>query len=320
VAAAGFPWIGVPAPAGGGSIEDALEVVRLAGYYAAPVPLAETMLAGWLLAGAGLAVPSGPVTVVPPGLARGLAVRAAPSGGVVVDGTADRVPWAAAAERIVIVAETSDGWIVLAVPASAVEIVPGANLAGEPRDTVHFRSVACEEVGPAGPRVTGASVLLRAALFRATLMAGAIHRASDITIEYTHERRQFGKPVARFQAVQQHLVHGAQDAALTRMAVAVAAREAARGPATFEIAAAKLLANRCASTAARAAHQAHGAMGMTREYPLHHATRRLWAWRHEAGSAGEWARRLGSAAVAVGADRLYPLITTGTPVLGDIAL
>ena len=49
-------------------------------------------------------------------------------------------------------------------------------------------------------------------------------------------------------------------------------------------------------TATRAAHQAHGAMGMTREYPLHHSTRRLWAWRHEAGSAGEWAQRVGRAA------------------------
>ena len=121
--------------------------------------------------------------------------------------------------------------------------------------------------------------------------------------------------MARFQAVQQHLVQGAQDAALVGMAAAVAGREAERTAATFEITAAKLLANRCAGTATRAAHQAHGAMGMTREYPLHHASRRLWAWQHESGSARHWSERLGRAVVDLGADRLYPLITGGTSAL-----
>ena len=50
---------------------------------------------------------------------------------------------------------------------------------------------------------------------------------SQLTVSYTNDRVQFGRPVAKFQAVQQHLVWGAQDAALARMVAETAAREAA---------------------------------------------------------------------------------------------
>jgi acyl-CoA dehydrogenase len=57
----------VPEAAGGagGTWADAYVVVRAAGRHAAPVPLAETIVAGWLLAGAGLPVPLGPLTLAP---------------------------------------------------------------------------------------------------------------------------------------------------------------------------------------------------------------------------------------------------------------
>ena len=48
-----------------------------------------------------------------------------------------------------------------------------------------------------------------------------------------------------------------------------------------------------AGTGAAIAHQVHGAMGFTYEHSLHHATRRLWAWREEFGNEAVWATRLG---------------------------
>src|ERR1700744_4866758 len=67
-ASIGLPWIGIPEAAGGtgGTLEDALAVLQIAGAHAAPIPLAETGLwAGWLLAEAGLPLGDGPLTVVP---------------------------------------------------------------------------------------------------------------------------------------------------------------------------------------------------------------------------------------------------------------
>ena len=112
-----------------------------------------------------------------------------------------------------------------------------------------------------------------------------------LTVAYAGERRQFGRPIAAFQAVQQQLCHDRPG----RVLVAVAAVDGARSlPGVFEIAAAKAIASRAALTATRAAHQVHGAMGMTQEYRLHHFSRRLWAWRSEYGDEQQWAGRLGA--------------------------
>ena len=311
-AEAGFPWVSIPEADGGsgGTLTDAAAIVRVAGAYAAPIPLAETgLLAGWLLASAGLPRPDGPATVVPGQPSDTLART-----GDTVSGRAARVPWARRADRVVAVLADAGGWVVASVDPAAADIEPGTNLAGEPRDTLVFDR-ATAAIAAAPPGVDADALRRRGALTRALLMAGALEQMSRLTVGYTRQRRQFGRPVAQFQAVQQHLVNGAQDAALVTMAAEVAAAAAERGPAGFEIAAAKVLAGQAAASATRAAHQAHGAMGMTQEYPLQHFSRRLWSWRQEYGDDVWWSARLGRAVAAAGADALYPSISGGSRVL-----
>lgn len=218
------------------------------------------------------------------------------------DPSGRRVPWARDAERVAVPGVGS-------FARADVDIQPGENLAGEPRDRVSFDPARAEPLD-----ADAAALFLRAALVRVVLMAGALDIIRDMTIAYAGEREQFGRPIARFQAVQQHLVTVAQHAAL----VGVAAEAAARSREAFEVAAAKLLANRAAVAATRAAHQVHGARGTTREYPLHEQTRRLWAWRSEQGDDRYWATRLGAAAARAGADDLYPAITGGSAVLEEV--
>ncbi len=303
----GFPWISLPDTAGGsgGTLLDALEVLRLVGYYAAPIPAAETgMLGGWLLATAGLELPEGIVSVMPGSNADTLALASNDT----VSGTAHMVPWGRAAERIAVVIDGQ----VASIPTDKATVVPGTSLAGEPRDTLTFDQCAADVVA-APPGVDAEALRFRGALSRVALMAGAIEKMSQLTVSYTNEREQFGRPVAKFQAVQQHLVWASQDAALTRMAAESAGRQANRADARFEIASAKLVANQAATRATKACHQAHGAMGMTQEYELHHSSRRLWAWRSEYGGVREWSAWVGRVAVAQGADGLYPLIAGGAP-------
>jgi acyl-CoA dehydrogenase len=307
LAEVGLPWIALVE---GGSLADALAVLRVAGRHGAPVPLAETgLLAGWLLAGAGLEVGEDALTVVPGRPEDRLTLRDGRLSGV-----AHRVPWAAGVDRVVALMETDGLWFVGAVAASSVTVTERlTNLAGEPRDTVSIDGPA--DVAPAAPGVDASALRMRGALTRVMLMAGALEAMSRMTVGYTAERVQFGRPVARFQAVQRLLVEGAQDAVLVGLAADAAARAAERGEAGFEVAAAKLLANQAAFTATRAAHQAHGAMGMTQEYPLHHLSRRLWAWRSEYGDERYWSARLGRAVGRAGADALYPSIAGGSTVL-----
>src|SRR5215471_2545102 len=58
-------WVPEDLGGAGATMADGFAVLRVAGRFAAPVPLAETLMAGWLVARAGLAVPSGPLTIAP---------------------------------------------------------------------------------------------------------------------------------------------------------------------------------------------------------------------------------------------------------------
>jgi acyl-CoA dehydrogenase len=206
-------------------------------------------------------------------------------------------------ERIVAVA---DGQAVVVPVASAARVERRTNIAGEPRDTLVFDRAEPEDARPAA-----CDLQERGALARAALMAGALVAMARLTVAYAGERRQFGRPIATFQAVQQHLVGIAQETSL----VGIAAAGAALSPGSFEIAAAKAVASRAVLTATRAAHQVHGAIGMTQEYRLHHFSRRLWAWRSEYGDEQYWAARLGSTVAAAGADNLYPAIAGGSAAI-----
>lgn len=305
----GFAWVGIDAARGGsgGTLLDLGALVRAVGAHAASVPLAETaMLGGWLLAEAGLPLPDGPVTV-------------APTIGARLGATGLELPapiaWARHAARIAFVTTTGDGvhslarhGVVVSARPEQVSITPGANLAGEARDRITVTAPREEwECAPL-PEQAAHVLRLRGSLSRSLMSSGALSAVARLTVDYTSSRRQFGRPVARFQAVQQHLVTVAQCAARAEMAASVALRAVADGGGDDEVAAARVVVDDAIALGTRAAHQAHGAMGVTREYRLHQLTRRLWSWRHEWGTTREWRRRLGAAAVARGADDLFTLV------------
>jgi acyl-CoA dehydrogenase len=256
------------------------------------------LLGDWLLAEGGLSGEGGDVTVAP-GNPRDSAVLRDGR----VSGTVHQVPWARDAARIALVL---DG-CVLVVDRATVTIQPHVNLGGDVRDTVVFDGA----VARSGPGVDADALFLRGALMRIALMAGALDALYEIAVRHAGDRRQFGRPIGSFQAVQQHLVTIAQQAALA----GVAAAATAQLPGGFEIAAGKLLANRAALSAGRAAHQVLGARGTTLEHPLGQLTRRLWAWRSEYGDEHHWSTRLGAGLARSGADSMYPAITGGSTVV-----
>lgn len=152
-------------------------------------------------------------------------------------------------------------------------------------------------------------------------MAGAMRAALDLTITYARERKQFGKPLASFQAIQQQLAVFAEEVAATDMAAASACRARDRGPARFEIAAAKLRANMAVGSVTSVAHQVHGAMGFTKEYKLQKLTRALWQWRSDYGNDRFWSDALGKMIAAMGAEGFWPALvdpaTIGTTGAAD---
>jgi len=144
---------------------------------------------------------------------------------------------------------------------------------------------------------------------RAAQMAGALEACLLQSVRYATERKQFGRPIGSFQAIQQNLAVLAGHVAAAGIAAESAFRAAERGDARFEVAVAKVRAGEAAGIGAGIAHQTHGAIGFTYEHSLHFATRRLWSWRAEFGSESAWARELGRAVAARGADALWSDLT-----------
>jgi acyl-CoA dehydrogenase len=303
----GLARLTLPADAGGseGSVGDAAVVLAAAGMHAARVPLVETdLLGGWLLHAAGLTLPDGPLTAVAGELE---------GDGSTVRGTLHRVPWARAAAGVVVLTPER----VVRLAPDALTITDGTNVAEEPRDTVAVDATLTADAIAPVPEGAAAEFRLRAALGRAQLLAGAARGALASAVRYAGERVQFGRPIGRFQAVQQQLaLAGAEVAAASAAATAAADAVSADGvtaaSSRFAIAAAKARTGEAAGAIARIAHQVHGAIGFTREHDLRLTTTRLWAWRDEDGSDAEWNAELGATVLAAGADDLWPLVT-GTP-------
>ena len=136
---------------------------------------------------------------------------------------------------------------------------------------------------------------------RSALMAGAIERSLALAVEYANLRVQFGRPIGKFQAVQQNIAVLATQAAAAR-AAAEAGSEAidewldgVGEPLTQSIAAAsaKIRTGEASGQACAIAHQVFGAIGFTEEHELHRFTKRLWSWRDECGNEAFWSRDLG---------------------------
>jgi acyl-CoA dehydrogenase len=308
---AGVPTVGIPEEhdgAGGGWPEVAA-VLRAAGRFGAPVPLAESCaLAGWLLAQAGLPIPDGPLTLAPIHPQDRLEI-VADGDGWLVHGTAARVPWASEAAGIVVLAAYGSVEVVALVPPAVCRIEPGRNLAGEPRDRVTFDGARLDGEAVGTVIVEPEVMLMRGALVRSIQMVGALDGLLELTVEYAQVRRQFGRPLGRFQAVQQDLARLAGECVASSAAVQGAISSAEHGLDVAAVAAAKIRTAEAATLATRIAHQLHGAIGFTREHQLHRLTTRLWSWRDEFGGERDWAIRLGRFAAASGAAGYWGWLT-----------
>jgi acyl-CoA dehydrogenase len=158
--------------AGGGWL-DAHVVLVAGGRFAVPLPLGETMLAGFLLARAGLDVPTGPLTIAP--VERGERLRLERDGSAWrLTGAATRVPWGRDAGHVVVAAEGGDGQMVVGlVAAGSARVTHDRNLALEPRDTLGWDRAPVTAAAPA-PGLDRDGLHAYGAMVRAAQMAGGL--------------------------------------------------------------------------------------------------------------------------------------------------
>ena len=293
LAEAGYPKLCVAEGHGGfgGSFVDAAVLAQLIARHAVALPLTDTILASGLLSACGVAAPD---------LKMGLADPLDPD---------SALPHA---EQLDAVLRWNQGQFQL-VRLDAGTITPQA----KSEDGAGFVPSAGGDVlaEVAAPHwLTAETCHAIAAFARAANMAGAMQAVLSLTLSYTQDREQFGRPLAKFQAIQHHLSDIACETAASIAAVEMASDALAADPmcgahTMAEIAIAKIRCGEAAARVAASAHQAHGAMGFTREYALGRYTRRLWQWQDEFGSEVWWAAKLGHSVLADEACALWPRIS-----------
>ena len=155
-------------------------------------------------------------------------------------------------------------------------------------------TLAAHRVAPGDVLASGADadrlvddVLHRAALLESAEAVGAMQRALEITVGHLRTRRQFGRPLADFQALQHrvadHYVRLFQLDAFVRAAARAIDRGTADVPA--RVAAAKWAAARSGRQVGHDVLQLHGAIGLQDETPISHYAKRLIACGARLGDA-----------------------------------
>lgn len=127
--------------------------------------------------------------------------------------------------------------------------------------------------------------LNRGAVATAAQALGLTQRMIEMSVQYTTDRHQFGKPIGSFQAVKHHMANVAVKWEYAKAPVYRAAYAVAHGQSIASLSAsqAKLAACEAADLAAKNCIQVHGAMGYTWEVNLHIFMKKAWAFNNTWG-------------------------------------
>ena len=296
----------------GGSIADGLSVIGITGEFWDPAPVTETLLAGWLLSQAKLTIPKGPLSLLVSGA--GSEIKVDENGKI--SGHGKKIPFAADAQHLAALVDQSSGvgHQVAIFKRTDTSVLPGRNIAGEPRDDVLLNQVEPLSLTDSQPVLNPSNILLLGALARSLQMTRAIGTVLNMCIEYAQERPAFGRPISKFQSIQHYLAVIAGEYAAALAITAAAEESFIQHPEIGDsniipIASAKIRVGEAVNKVCSLSHQIHGAMGFTEEYALHLYTHRLWSWRNDFGNEAVWAVQVGKKVAKLGAQGFLAQLT-----------
>lgn len=300
----------VPAESDGHGLgwQDIAPTFMALGYHACPLPIGEDAIVRAAIARAGLPPVDG-ISTLPVRQEKPI------SGYSTVSATLHGVPWAKVATHVAF--EANDG------ANSELFHVALENLAKCPRSYVSripHSDVTVQRSVNGAPTRRGA-IALDGAMLRALQLVGALKRTLKECVDYANTRVQFGKPIGRFQSMQQLIAALGNEVAAANAATAAAAAALDRkGTADLAVAVAKARSSAAAGRAAAIVHEVHAAIGVTEAYHLHFVTRRLWQWRDDFGSEFVWHDIIGKAARRKGAEGLWQFLVAASAGDDEAAL
>jgi alkylation response protein AidB-like acyl-CoA dehydrogenase len=218
--------------------------------------------------------------------------------GYVIDGHKAVVPFGAEAQLLVVAARTSGevtdaaGISLFLVPAdtAGVRVRAYPNIDGTRAAEVLLEQVRVPASALLGVEGQGLASLEHAVgrgiVALCAEAVGAMDAAKKATIEYLQTRKQFGKAIGSFQALQHRMADVLLEIEQARSAVINAAAALAdddRATRERALSAAKYTIGRVGTLVAEECIQLHGGIGMTWELPLPHYAKRLVMIDHQLG-------------------------------------
>lgn len=197
------------------------------------------------------------------------------------------VPAADRAQQIVV--PTTDGVYVAALEDCAVSLQKGTD--GDALGTVTFDGTPAERLG--GDEVLD-WWLPRVDVGVCALLYGLSKQAVIMTAKYVSDRKQFGRPIGAFQAVQQRLADAWIDTQAMEVTLWQAAWQVQEGrDSARAVAIARFHAAEGSARVLAAAQHLHGGFGFDRDYALHRYFLCARQWEFLLGGAEEQLERLG---------------------------
>jgi len=168
---------------------------------------------------------------------------------------------------------------------------PGVSF-GEPEGLMGFRGIPSADIYLDNASVPEENLIVPAGGFAKLMAAFDLERCGNATmalaqasgaledvLDYVQERKQFGKPIADFQAVQLKLAEMSMRVEASRLLIHRAAVNAEDGlPSLIESSSAKCFANEISREVTGAAVQLMGGYGYSKQYPMERRMRDAWGW------------------------------------------
>jgi alkylation response protein AidB-like acyl-CoA dehydrogenase len=204
------------------------------------------------------------------------------NGSWVLNGAKMWCSYAHKASHILIVCRTGEGerhedmsMILVPHDTEGMTITPISTLGGEETNEIHLDGVRVPEDALLGAEGGGWTQLMAGLNYERTILAatalGLAQRAFDDALAYAKERKQFGRPIGSFQAIQHRFAELATDIAQVRLLVRWVAALTDEDPSRMlpqEASMAKLAATELAKRVALEGMQTMGGYGYATEYPM----------------------------------------------------